>query len=154
MNKKKLGLGVAALLVGVTAISAQSALAYRGDPSIKGPNFSAERHEEMLKVFETGNYNDWKNLMNNKGRVTEVITEQNFAKFVEARNLSLQGRTKEAQEIRNELGLGLKNGSGSNGRGLGLRDGSGRNARNGFSVGNRIGNYMGEGRYSDKNSNR
>lgn len=112
MNKTKLGLGVLMLVLGVVAVSAGSVLAYRGDPTVKGPNYSADRHAEMLKAFENKDYTAWKNLMQNRGRVTQVITEANFAKFAEAHNLALQGKTVEAQKIREELGLGRQNGMG------------------------------------------
>lgn len=120
MKKTTLGLGALALVLGVTAISADSALAYKGDPTVKGPNYSTERHTVMLKAFENKDYTAWKNLMQNRGMATKVITEANFAKFVEAHNLALQGKTAEAQKIRQELGLGLQNGSGRNGGGMGM----------------------------------
>ncbi len=119
MKKSTLVLGSLAVVLGVVAVSAGSALAYKGDPTVKGPNYSTERHTEMTKAFETGDYTAWKNLMQNKGRVTEVITKDNFAKFAEAQKLALQGKTAEAQKIRQELGLGLKNGSGRNNGGMG-----------------------------------
>ena len=125
MKKTTLGLGVLALVLGVTAISAGSALAYKGDPTVQGQNYSAERHTAMLKAFENKDYTAWKNLMQNRGMATKVITEANFAKFVEAHNLALQGKTVEAQKIRQELGLGLQNGSGRNGGCMGM--GMGRN---------------------------
>ena len=127
MKKTTLGLGALALVLGVTAISAGSALAYRGDPTVKGQNYSTERHTAMLKAFENKDYTAWKNLMQNRGRASEVITEANFAKFVEAHNLALQGKTAEAQKIRQELGLGLQNGSGINGGGMMGGMGMGRN---------------------------
>jgi len=120
MKKTTLGLGALALVLGVTAFSTGSALAYRGDPTVKGPNYSVERHTAMLKAFENKDYIAWKNLMQNRGIATKVITEANFAKFVEAHNLALQGKTVEAQKIRQELGLGLKNGSGRNDGGMGM----------------------------------
>ena len=126
MKKTTFGLGALALILGVTAISAGSALAYRGDPAVKGPNYSVERHTAMLKAFETNDYTAWKNLMQNQGRVTQVITEANFAKFAEAHNLALQGKTAEAQKIRQDLGLGLKNGSGRNSDGVMRGTGMGR----------------------------
>jgi hypothetical protein len=120
MKKTTLSLGILALVLGVTAISAGSALAYRGDPTVHGQNYSAERHTAMLKAFENKDYTAWKSLMQNRGMATKVITEANFAKFVEAHNLALQGKTVEAQKIRQELGLGLHNGSGRNGGGMGM----------------------------------
>lgn len=112
MNKKLIGLGVFALVLGLAGSIANSAEAYRGDPSLKGPNYSAERHEAMEKAFETKDYTAWANLMQNKGRVTQVINKDNFAKFAEAHELAEQGKLTEAQKIRQDLGLGLKNGTG------------------------------------------
>ncbi len=86
-------------------------MAYQGDPSVKGPNYSTERHEAMEEAFENEDYDAWKNLMEGKGRVTEVINEDNFAKFAKAHELMEQGDITEAQEIRQELGLGQHNGS-------------------------------------------
>ncbi len=45
MKKTTLGLGALALVLGIMVVSAGSVLAYRGDPTIKGPNYSVERHE-------------------------------------------------------------------------------------------------------------
>lgn len=122
MNKTKLGIGALALVLGVMAVSTGSALAYRGDPTVKGPNYSIDRHAEMLKAFESKDYTAWKNLMQGRGRVSDVINETNFAKFAEAHSLALQGKTAEAQAIRQELGLGLNNGT----RGCGGNMGGGK----------------------------
>jgi hypothetical protein len=121
MKKMTLGLGALALVLGVTAISAGSALAYRGDPTVKGPNYSTERHTAMEKAFETNDYLAWKNLMQNKGKVTQVINKDNFVKFAEAHKLAEKGDLEGAKKIRQELGLGLKNGSGQ-----GMRNGLGK----------------------------
>jgi len=120
MKKTTLILGTLALVLGVTAISVNPALAYRGDITVKGPNYSTERHTAMLKIFENKDYNAWKKLMQNQGRVTQIINETNFAKFAEAHSLALQGKTVEAQKIRQELGLGLQNGLGKNSGGMGM----------------------------------
>lgn len=116
MKKVTLGLGALALLVGAMGVSSV-ALAYRGDPAVKGPNYTVERHVAMEKAFENKDYNAWKNLMQGRGRVTEVVNKDNFAKFSEAHELAQQGKMAEAQKIRQELGLGLQNGSG---RGMGM----------------------------------
>ena len=118
MKKTTLGLGALALVLGVTAVSAGSALAYKGDPAVQGPNYSIARHTAMLQALEGKDYTAWKNLMQNQGRVTQVITEENFAKFAEAHDLAMQGKIAEAQKIRQELGLGLRNGSGRTGAGM------------------------------------
>jgi len=125
MINKTVLLGISALVLGGITLTPGIVEAYRGDPSVQGPNYSVERHEAMTKAFADKDYNAWKNLVSgNKGRVAQVINESNFGKFVEAHDLALQGKTDEANKIRAELGLGLRNGSG-NGQGMGY----GRNAK-------------------------
>jgi len=53
--------------------------------------------------------------MSGKGRVTQVVTQENFARFGEAHELTEEGKLDEAKAIRQELGLGLgsRNGDGS-----------------------------------------
>lgn len=126
MNTKIIKVGVLALVLGVTAASAGTALAYRGDPSVEGPQYSEEHHALMEEAFENNDYAAWKNLMQNRGRVTQVITEANFAKFAEAHELAEEGKIAEAQKIRKELGLGLRNGAGRDGGGAGMGRGCNR----------------------------
>lgn len=118
MNKTSIFLGLTALVIGATAIAPQAVFAYRGDPNVKGPNYTEERHEAMEKAFENKDYNAWKTLMSGRGRVTQVVNAQNFARFAQAHELAEQGNIAEATKIRTELGLGLHNGSGA-GRGTG-----------------------------------
>ena len=123
MNKKYIALGSVGLLVGGLVVSSGKALAYRGDPSVQGPYYSEERHEEMTKAFENNDYNAWKEQMGGRGRVSQVVNEQNFSRFAEAHKLALEGKTEEATKIRQELGLGLQDGSGK-----GVGGGFGRNS--------------------------
>lgn len=106
MKKTIIGLGALALIAGAIGLSAKTSLAYQGEANIKGPNYSAERHEAMIKALETKDYNAWKTLMSSRSRLAQVVNETNFPKFVQAHELMLQGKTAEAQEIRQELGLG------------------------------------------------
>lgn len=130
-NTKKLvlGLGVMGLILGISGAIASTASAYRGNPGVKGPNYSIERHETMEKAFETNDYISWKNLVQNKGRVTQIINKDNFAKFAEAHELAEKGDLEGAKKIRQELGLGLK-------------DGSGKGMRNGFGKGINMGKHI------------
>ena len=112
MNKTILALSAVALGVGAFFATSSSTLAYRGDPNVKGPNYTAERHEAMTKAFENRDYNAWKVQMQGRGRVTQVVNEKNFARFAEMHRLMLDGKTIEANAIRTELGLGQQNGSG------------------------------------------
>jgi len=125
MNKRFLVLSSTALGLGLLFVTTSSILAYRGDPNIQGPNYSAERHEKMTKAFENKDYNVWKELMQGKGRVTQVVNEGNFARFAEMHKLRLEGKNDEANKIRTELGLGIKDGSGQC---QGQRTGNGKNS--------------------------
>lgn len=127
MKTKNILLSVSVLTVlGFMGLSLfNSASAYQGDYTKKGPNYTTERHETMEKAFENNDYTAWKNLMQNKGRVTEIVNANNFSKFAEAHNLAEQGKYEEANQIRQELGLRTNNGQkvgagfgkGTNGRG-------------------------------------
>lgn len=102
------------LIIGGIAVAgalvlSQGVLAYRGNPGETGPNFSTERHEAMQKAFENKDYGLWKNLMNGRGRVTQVVNEQNFSRFAEMRKLMLEKKCDEANQIRKELGLNQGN---------------------------------------------
>lgn len=116
MNKKLLVVGAMIMAVGIIGVTASTALAYRGDATVTGPNYTAERHTAMQTALDTKNYAAWKNLMQGRGRVTQVVTQDNFAKFVEAHELAEAGKTAEAAAIRQELGLGQGTGAG---RGMG-----------------------------------
>jgi len=111
MKKTLLTMGI--LTLAFALFFSESVFAYRGDPNVKGPNYTPERHEAMLKVFEKKDYNAWKSLMGNRP-ITQKINASNFSKFVEMRNLMLQGKTAEANKIKAELGLGQGIGQGMN----------------------------------------
>ena len=119
MNRTSILLGLTALVIGGAVIAPQAVLAYRGDPAVKGPNYTEVRHTAMEKAFENKDYNAWKTLMDGRGRATQVVNKDNFAKFAEAHELAEQEKTDEANKIRAELGLGLQNGSGM-GQGMGM----------------------------------
>jgi len=112
MNKKTMLLGAMVLVLGGLVMFPGLIRAYQGDPNIQGPNCTAERHEAMTQAFENNDYSAWEEQMHGKGRVTQVVNEDNFARFAEAHRLASEGKTDEANQIRQELGLGLKNGSG------------------------------------------
>jgi hypothetical protein len=78
----------------------------------------------MIQAFENNDYNAWKEQMQGRGKVTQVVNEENFSRFAEAHALALEGRIDEAGQIRQELGLGLRDGSGQ-----GQQKGSGDGGR-------------------------
>jgi len=135
-STKLLGGTFAFAIMAATVIS--PSLAYRGDPSVEGPDCSAERHAVMEEAFQNNDYAAWKELMNSKGRVTQVVNADNFARFAEAHKLAEEGNLEEAKVIRAELGLGLKNGSGKDQgqRENGQEKGSGYGNKSGLKDGN------------------
>lgn len=111
-NRNKIfisGLMALALGLGVSGTT----LAYQGDFSKNGPNYTSEFESEIIEVMNDGDYEGWRDLMEEKvgnTRVTEVINKDNFSKFVEAWKLTREGKIKEANTIRRELGLMMGNG--------------------------------------------
>lgn len=95
-------------MVGAFAVS--SAMAYQGDYSEKGPEYSPERHVAMTEAMENNDYQAWSELMAGRGRITQVINEENFAQFAEAHRLGEAGDIAGADAIRQELGIRTSNG--------------------------------------------
>lgn len=117
-------------LVAAATVAVPSAAAYRGDPSVQGPEYSAERHTAMTAAFASGDYNAWKGLMGDRG-ATRKVNQENFARFAEANALARSGNTEGAKAIRAELGLGQGQGQGRKQGGGRLTDGTGSGPRNG-----------------------
>jgi len=116
--RNKIIIGLLALMVVGIVFSASMVSAYRGDYSVPGPEFTEERHEAIENAFETLDYNTWYELMTENGRqsrVTELVTEDNFATFVQAHEAAESGDYASADALRAELGLN---------NGIGLRDGT------------------------------
>ncbi len=109
MKTNKYIIGIAALAVFLTA-GAATVSAYQGDYTQKGPDCTSERHDAMELAFNDLDYNAWQELMDGKGRVTQVINESNFNRFAEAHQLAQDGNYEEANTIRQELGLRGKDG--------------------------------------------
>lgn len=110
---KKNFLAILSLFIVGMIIATGFVSAYRGDYSIKGPEFSEELHQEMTSAFQDLDYAKWYELMTENGRhsrVLEIVTEENFEKFVQAHNAGLTGDYQTANEIRAELGLNNGNG--------------------------------------------
>ncbi|MDD3190119.1 MAG: hypothetical protein PHI66_00265 [Candidatus Pacebacteria bacterium] len=60
---------------------------------------------DMMEVFESGDYETWKVLMEQRGggKILEIINEENFSKFAEAKILQSEGKNDEAKTILDEL---------------------------------------------------
>ena len=133
MNKTKIILGISALtLVAGALLTTSNVSAYQGDYTQKGPNCTPERHEAMEQAFENNDYQAWADLMEGKGRVTQVIAQDNFARFSEAHRLAQEGNYDAADAIRQELGLRTRNGEKV---GAGFRQGSGEGRGQGMGMG-------------------
>lgn len=113
LNMKKILLGITtAIAVGLMATTA-IASAYQGDPTTQGPNYDADLHDLKVDAFESGDYAVWKDLMEQsgaRGRVLEVVNEDNFDVFVQAHNAALDGDLELAAQLRAEIGLNNGNG--------------------------------------------
>ena len=101
-------LGVSMLLVGLGRFVNKTE-AYRGDPMTTNVNCDSERHESMIKALKDLDYEAWKALMQGKGRVTQLVTQENFNKFAKMHELKIEGKFDEAKVIADELGLGQGN---------------------------------------------
>jgi hypothetical protein len=126
MNKEKIfdakliGFSAVALILGAGLAVAGSAAASSATGSY-GPHGDCdeERHEAMEQAFEDGDYNTWAELMDGRGRVTDVVTVDNFDTFVELHEAQEDGDQETARALREELGLGMRaqDGSGPHGNG-------------------------------------
>jgi hypothetical protein len=128
-NRNKLIMsGLLALTLGLGVSG--TVFAYQGDYNKKGPNYSQEFESEMTRVMTNNDYEGWKLLVQDKvGRVDEVINKDNFSKFAEAWRLAKEGKIKEANVIRKELGLRTSDGT-RNGNGMHRGMGKGHNMGN------------------------
>jgi preprotein translocase subunit SecG len=119
---------LAFFLVGLI-ISTGIASAYKGDYTIKSPDYNEEKCEEMQEAFETKDYDKWNEVMKERGKnskVMSVLNENNFETFVQAREAGKNGDYETALRLRSELGLNDGNGL-KDGTGYGKTNGKGKN---------------------------
>ncbi len=118
-------LGAAALsVVATTAIVAGGAYAFQGDFTKRGPN--SEQREAMEEAVENSDYNAWKDLAPERGKMADIITEENFKKFSEMHKLAEAGKADEAKALAQELGLKNAGGCGMMAGGQACGGGLGR----------------------------
>jgi hypothetical protein len=104
--RKKIILPIGVIALVSAAGVAYAAYAYQGDPVEKMAKFSPQKFEQMQKAYENNDYGAWKEMMNGRGRITSIINEQNFPRFAEMHRLMLEKKFDQANQIREELGLG------------------------------------------------
>ena len=127
---------LAVVLMGATAVSAAGNFKGQKNREANRPVLTDEQKAEMetrreeMKVereairtaIKSGDYNTWKSLEEARQakqvKISDVINENNFAKFVEMHQLMEDGKMTEAKVIADELGL-------SNARGMGMGIGMG-----------------------------
>lgn len=110
-NKKFLLTFYALLLVGLTAGGVS---AYAASQDDTGSGFLGrfkhsfqkddKKMEQIQQAMTAGDYAAWKALMGDN-KLTEVITADNFAKFVQMHQLMRDGQMEQAKQLREELGL-------------------------------------------------
>lgn len=105
-NKIKYFVAPVALLAFFFLISTP-VFAYRGDPTIKGPNYTPEREKQMQTIMENKDYDGWVKIMNDRP-ITKKINKDNFVKYADAYLLDKKGDWQGAKALRNELGLAKK----------------------------------------------
>lgn len=116
MNTKII-LGISALALGLVALkSFTPVLAYRGDATVKGPNYTAERHNINIAAFQKGDYKSWAANMAGRG-ATRFVNESNFKEFATAQLASQKGDNTLLNAFRAKYGMGRGNGQG---RGMGM----------------------------------
>ena len=110
--KNQIVLGVAALALGLVAVkSLTPVLAYRGDASVKGPNYTEARHTANVTAFEKGDYQAWVANMQGRG-ATRFINESNFKEFAAAQLASQKGDSTLLNAFRAKYGMGQGQGKG------------------------------------------
>ena len=119
--KTQIVLGMAALALGLVAVKSFSPVfAYRGDATVKGPNYTEERHNINVSAFEKGDYKSWVANMAGRG-ATRFVTESNFKEFASAQLASQKGDNTLLNAFRTKYGMGQGNGQGNGqGRGMGI----------------------------------
>lgn len=89
--KTKIVLGVAAITLSLVAIkSFTPALAYQGDPAVRGPNYSDARHQINVTAFQKSDYDTWVKNMAGRGAV-RFVTKANFSEFAKAQLAAQNG---------------------------------------------------------------
>jgi len=98
---------VAALLgAGFAAAMTVSADTGLGHGAIRG-RCDTDQHEAVEQALEDGDYDTWKDLVGDRGRIADVVNADNFNTFADMHEAMEEGDTETARELRSELGLGI-----------------------------------------------
>lgn len=130
IDARFIGYTTVAMLMGMglaAAVGASAAGRGVGYDAVERGNCDASQHEAVEQVLEAGDYDAWVALMEGHGRITDVVTEDNFDVFIEMHEAMEDGLVEKAQELREDLGLGMHPQDGSGYRGQ-YGEGEGRHA--------------------------
>ncbi len=109
--KNKMLMGIFVLFLVSIVAFAGITYAYKGNANVQGPNYNEEVHEQLEAAIEAGDYDAWLQIRkdNNlpmRGKIFQVINEDNFDKYAAMHEAMESGDTETADAIRAELGLG------------------------------------------------
>ena len=110
--KTQIAIGIAALALGLVAVkSSTPVLAYRGDATVRGPNYTEARHTTNVTAFQNGDYKAWVANMAGRG-ATRFVNELNFKEFAAAQLAAQKGDDTLLDAFRAKHGMGQGNGQG------------------------------------------
>jgi len=77
----------------------------------RGLKMDGEHKTQIIEAIESSDYETWKELTGDKGRIGEVITEENFSQFIQLHNLKKEGKLliTEWKKIKVPIGPPLEN---------------------------------------------
>jgi hypothetical protein len=117
--KTQIALGIAALALGLVAVkSFTPVLAYRGDVTVRGPNYTEARHTVNVTAFQKGDYKAWVANMVGRG-ATRFVNESNYKEFAAAQLAAQKSDDTLLDAFRAKYGMGQGNGMG---RGMGMHN--------------------------------
>ncbi len=108
MQKYKQAALILAILTLVLTAGVTSSYAYSGEYEDEGSN-NGQREKRILALdsFEKNDYKAWRKLVG-RSYISEIISEEKFNSFVEARILARNGRYDESFKLSYDLGLELQ----------------------------------------------
>lgn len=125
MNKNKyyLAVGLVGLIITTAAVASITSAGWGSDDNIrqhKNMSIMNEKREVMNGIFESNDYSAWQEMMDEKANllseradvfsaradtIRELVTEENFEKFMEIHELKMDGKFEEAKALWEEMDL-------------------------------------------------
>ena len=92
-------------IITVCATGSAVALAANSDAGNGNQGTPPAIQDDVQTALDNSDYSAWKEAIESRPNITDYINEDNFDKYIEMRNLMREGKTDEADAIREELGL-------------------------------------------------